>query len=335
MLQLSQRPLLATAADAALFVDRDRELEMLARAVRLRFNALVLGERGSGKTSLLHFFARTLREEEIDVRLVEASSATTVDELVALIAVAVDAPDAPTDTRRSVADDLQRLAEAAGGGPLVVLIDSIGKPGLVHELFGQQRDEVWRLPFRWVVTGNSADRSGYLAPPADSFFDVVVDLDELTSEDAKDLLVRRATAPGTADDPAADVLRGVAGALAAQVTPRTPRQLLSAARATLLADDDPTTVVQNLYALQHQAAALGRPAGMLFTELMNMGPVSASDEDLLNRLGWTRGRVVQVLKQLEAAHLVVSTTEARGQGRPRKLYEVNPHFHAAQKAGAE
>lgn len=334
MLQLSQRPLLATAADAALFVDRDRELEMLARAVRLRFNAMVLGERGSGKTSLLHFFARKLREEEIDVRLVEASSASTVDDLVALIAAAIDAPEFLA-TRRSLADDLQRLADAAGDGQLVLLVDSIGKPGVVHELFGQQRDEVWRLPFHWVVTGNSADRTSYLAPPADSFFDVVVDLDELTSEDAKDLLVRRATAPGTADDPAADVLRGVAGALAAQVTPRTPRQLLSAARATLLADDDPTTVVQNLYALQHHAAALGRPAAMLFTELMNIGPVSASDEGLLSRLGWTRGRVVQVLKQLEAAHLVVSTTEARGQGRPRKLYAVNPHFHAAQKAGAE
>ena len=45
MLQISQRPLQATAADAALFVNRAAELEKLSRAVRHRFNSLVLGER--------------------------------------------------------------------------------------------------------------------------------------------------------------------------------------------------------------------------------------------------------------------------------------------------
>lgn len=46
MLHLSQRPLMATAADAELFVDRAGELQKLSRAVRHGFNSLVLGERG-------------------------------------------------------------------------------------------------------------------------------------------------------------------------------------------------------------------------------------------------------------------------------------------------
>lgn len=340
MLQISQRPLQATAADAELFVDRERECGKLERAVRLQLNALVLGERGSGKTSLLHHLERKLRDDGADVRFVEASSADTVEDLVDLLHTAVRGrPRDPMDKavatlagERGTPASLRRLGEASGKVPLVLLIDSLVKPQVVHGLFGQQRDELWQLPFRWVVAGNEADRNRYLEPPADSFFDVIVELNELSVDDAADLLLRRATASGAAD-PAAEVLRGVTALLAQRVTPRTPRQLLSAARSTLLADEDPTTTVQNLYALQQYAAGLGRPAASLFTELMNMGPVSASDERLLDRLGWTRARVVQVLKQLENEGLVVASTETKGQGRPRKLYEVNPHHNAAERVG--
>lgn len=279
MLQLSQRPLLSTAADAALFVHRGRELATLHRAVRLGLNALLLGERGSGKTSLLHFFERTLRDDGTDVRFVEASSATTIDDLVELLLAAFPVsqdvrpdPGAVASSGLSVSAQLRRLGDAWDGGPLVLLVDTISKPGLVHALCGQQRDELWQLPFRWVVAGSSADRHAYLEPPSDLFFDLVIELDELSPEDAVELLVRRSTAPGATDDPAAKVLLGVATALGQRVTPRTPRQLLSAARTTLLADDDPTTVIQNLDALQIRAAGLGRPTAMVFTELLNLGP---------------------------------------------------------------
>jgi DNA-binding MarR family transcriptional regulator len=333
MLQLSQRPLMSTDADAGLFVDRGPALGKLERALRLKLNAIVLGERGSGKTSLLHHLERKMRSEGVLVRFVEASSAGTVEELVDLLhAAARGRPRDPMEKAVSslvgdhgVAADLKRLGVGAPAEPLVLLVDSILQPRLVHELFGQQRDELWQLPLRWVVAGNSADRSRYLEPPADSFFDVIVELDELSVEDATELLLRRASASDTDEDPAAKVLQGVSADLAQRVTPRTPRQLLSAARATLLDDDDPTTAVQNLHALQQHAAGLGRPAAMLFAELMNMGPMSASDERLLERLGWTRARMVQVLKQLEGEGLVVATTEARGQGRPRKLYELAHH----------
>ncbi len=50
--------------------------------------------------------------------------------------------------------------------------------------------------------------------------------------------------------------------------------------------------MRNLYAVQARAAELGRAPGMLFTEVMDLGPVSASDKMLLDRLGWTRPRAV-------------------------------------------
>jgi hypothetical protein len=63
---------------------------------------------------------------------------------------------------------------------------------------------------------------------------------------------------------------------------------------------------------------------MLVAELESLGRASASDDELLNRLGWTRGRASQVFGQLEEAGIVTSSP-LRGErgGRPRKVYELS------------
>jgi DNA-binding PadR family transcriptional regulator len=62
---------------------------------------------------------------------------------------------------------------------------------------------------------------------------------------------------------------------------------------------------------------------MLAAELAALGGASASDERLLKRLGWTRGRAVQVLKQLEEKGIVTASMRpVEGGGRPRKVYEL-------------
>lgn len=235
--------------------------------------------------------------DDAECRFVEASGATTVPELIDIVHEAVhgrrrdptDRVIASLDGRDGIVDDLRLLAPA-DGGRLVVLLDSIGSPDIVQHLFGRLRDEVWQLPLLWVVAGNRPDRSRYLEPPADSFFDAVIDVGELDEDDAGDLLRRRAQLAGE-NGAAARVLLSVAGKLAKQVTPRTPRNLLAAARDVLIeAEDDPSRWVTNLYALQARASRLGRAPAMLFTEVMDLGPVGASDKRLLDRLGWTRPR---------------------------------------------
>ena len=340
MLQISQRPLQGTSVDAALFVDRTAELETLLRSVGLGFNSLVLADRGSGKTSLLRQLERQLVDAGSETRFVEASGAGSVEDLIALMHLAIhgrrrDATEkllASIDGEEGIAADVARLAPS-DGQQLVVIVDSVSGPEIVHGLFGRLRDEVWQLPITWIVSGNRSDRTRYLEAPADSFFDAVVELGELSVEEATELLRRRARS-AAADDPAGEVLLGVAAALGQQVSPRTPRNLLAAAREVLLADEDPGQWVTNQYALQRRAVELGRPAAMLFTELMDLAPVSASDERLLERLGWTRTRASQVFKQLEEAGLVVVTEETPdGPGRPRKLYAPNERYHTVEQTG--
>ena len=300
MLQLSQRPLLATAADAALFVDREPELTKLRRAVELGLNTLLLGERGSGKTSLVHQLERTLEADGTAVDFVDAGS--TPDPAALMDAISGDVPE--------------------GGGRAVVLVDG-APPEVAHGLFGRLRDEVWQLPLTWVVTGDAAKRAAYLEPPADAFFDSVVVLDDLPLEAAETLLLRRIDGAGPGDDAEAGVLRDLASALAESTRPRTPRQLLAAARDVLLADD-PAKTVDAAGVRQRRAAALGRPHAVLLAELEALGPSSASDPELLDRLGWTRARAVQVLRDLEREGLVTATVDrsGTGPGRPPKLYGV-------------
>ena len=299
---------------------------------------MVLGERGVGKTSLLRRFERQLAEDGIDCRFVEASGATTVADLIELVYEAVhgrsrDSTDrrlASLDGRAELVNDLRLLAPADGES-VVVLLDSVGSPAVMQHLFGRWRDEVWQLPLLWVVAGHRADRSRYLQPPADSFFDAVIEVGELDEDEAADLLRRRAQRAGQ-DDPAAAVLLGVAGKLATRVKAADTAQPAGRPRDVLIeAEDDPTRWLTNLYAVQTRAADLGRAPAMLFTEVMDLGPVGASDKVLLDRLGWTRPRAAQVFKQLEEAGLVVVTEEApNGPGRPRKLYAANSMYHAVE-----
>ena len=52
---------------------------------------------------------------------------------------------------------------------------------------------------------------------------------------------------------------------------------------------------------------------MVFSELEAMAPVHAGDEQLLQRLGYTRPRIVQILKDFEKEGVVESRREGRRQ----------------------
>ena len=322
MIQLSQRPLSASRLDGELFVDREKELAQIHRNLLLHQNVLLSGDRGSGRTSLLWRLKAEL-ENTVAVAapkrdlvvFADAGWVSSVAEAVATVRTAADRVFEIEPAERQAAPmdvAINRMAEAVGEDA-IVLLDGLA-PDVAAELFGRFRDALWEHRIRWVVTADEARRSEYLRPPADAFFRVVP-MAPLSAEDAGRLLLRRADAAGASDD--VDRLRAIAERIAASGEARTPRDVLVLAMRAM--ESFPRTdPLDDLFAMREEARQLGATAERVFNVLEEFGPLHAGDERLVTRVGRTRSRVVQVLKDLEAAELVV----ARNEGR-RRLYEVH------------
>lgn len=334
---LSGRPLLATRADQRLFAGREDVTSRLVQAVRSRFNVLLLGERGVGKTSLLHHLSYELRrlDEPPKTVYVDASLAADATELLLLVRYGLGRQPQPLqETLASLPfgrdrhplpevgqllQILESLSERGAGGdmPDVVLAD--GLPAHVaHAVFGQLRDELWQLPLRWVVSGDVERRADYLRPPADAFFDVALTLEPLDEAAQRNLLARRL---GRGALPRADLLTALLSGGGGN-----PRRTIALARELAASDASPDAVALAGERWRQRLGTLTRPARMLVAELeARRDPVSASDPELLARLGWTRERAGQVLRQLEAEGLVEAAAERPSDGRPgrpRKVYSL-------------
>ena len=336
MLQLSQRPLSGSDADRGLFVDRTSELSHLERAAQLDFNVLVLGARGMGSTSLVRQHQRRLEDTGRASHYVNGGWAEDMTELGAEICIAVDGPRPPRyssdqmvqylasrvvvregdDRLRGLRALSKRVSELGGERPVIIL-DEMHQPELVHELFGRYRDDVWQMPFRWVVCGRASRRSRYLEPPADAFFDSVLTLDPFDTAASQDLLEARLSGADNADDGAK--VRIVANRdLIIRQGGGNPRQLLAAARDVVLRSSEEALAADRVVA---SASELGATEGLAVRYLIRHGPTSASDEKLLEALDITRARATQVLRHLEDADLVNASNEkSHNLGRPRKLY---------------
>jgi DNA-binding transcriptional ArsR family regulator len=318
-LDLSGRPLAATARDQELFVDREDELERAQAALRRRSNVLLVGDRGMGKTSFLHRLEQQA-PDDVDPIYIDASLADDLPGLLDLIGATVRAhaptrrPPAvrsfgralgETGTALAMLDELRSYAYEPGR-IVVLLLDEIQSGAVAQSLFGRLRDELWSLPFVWVVAADAARRAAYLRPPADAFFGTVIELRPL---DARLVLKRRFA--GLPHDH---------GEVLAQLSDGSPRHLIELVRQVLVENRHPRDLFADEERISSVLDRFGPSARMLVDTIRNRGSVSASDEELLERLGWTRSRATQLLKQLEEVGLVTSETEKGGR---KKLYRLS------------
>jgi energy-coupling factor transporter ATP-binding protein EcfA2 len=327
MLELSGRPLIDTASDRRLYTRRDEHGPLVYDA-RQRLNVLLGGDRGSGKTTLLRQILLDLRNEGEKVVFVDGKAPTDAVSFLELIRQQMaNTPDLPGRTRSwfgatlagadggelgRILDLLDSIrAAAADGGRITLLVDGLPSPTVAHELFGRMRDELWQLPFNWVIAVDSRERAALMEPPADAFFDRLLNLRPLTTPQSVALLEHRV------DGQSRQALERLA-----EAGEGNPRVLLALARDALEGGRAVEDLLDSRARRETLAAQVSRPASMLLAELESMGAASASDEELLKRLGWTRPRASQVFSELEAAGLVTSREVKGHGGRPRKVFQV-------------
>lgn len=351
---LSQRPLSAAPQDTILATTAARTVAArVVRNIGRGRNTLVLGPRGSGRSSILSLIERFLADEN---RTGARLDAGPVDDLGALVDVvrarlgddprgpriinepgetfeefvrrsgdiaSAFRPRGPTsreEPRGFNETDVLRLVSSArraktGDASVVVLLDNLS-PMLASDFFGRYRDTLWAAPIVWVAAGD-ADRNGYLDPPADVFWEAVEWLEPLGREDVADLVQRRLHAAAAGDDDAL-AIQGLERQLADDLQGSTPREVIR--RLAEVADARGDVASRSLTSERVGAAHLagGRRAAMLLAELEALGrPVHAGDDELLARMGLTRPRIVQLLTKLEGAGLV-----ARHRVGRRVLYET-------------
>ncbi|TMK56667.1 MAG: hypothetical protein E6G51_08945 [Actinobacteria bacterium] len=306
-----------------MFVPRP-EGDLVEANCRDGINTLLLGGRGIGKTSLLRNVLFRLREAEFPAVGVDAAPAEDPLDLLKLVAAALRRPNfggarinlgSATGLGEvgAILDELRALrGSAPEGSPRTALLVDLPPGAKMHRLFGRFRDEIWQLPFTWIVGAPRESRVELLTPPANAFFEDVIELKPLDRGQQEKLLSLRLS-PGEA----------IPWRLP-QEGENNPRRLLEIARESLRSGEPLDGRLQAIADRELEVSLLGEPAAALYSQLENYGPASASDEDLLGRLGWSRQRVVQVMQVLEGAGLVRGERQRGPAGRPRKVFRIVP-----------
>lgn len=331
---VSQRPL---SGGDSLYVPHAERERLLRRALDLGLNIAVRGGAGTGKTTLTnHVIASAEIAAERVVR-VDCQALSVRDTLYrlaegwgwarpthswkpkpsyafafsgGLMSVTHDQVTIPPDPDRLDGDDIELLADTIVDRsttdelrennvelPWIAIIED-ASPAAVTAIFGGHRDRLWQLPVQWILLAR-----GSISSDAALFFEAQVTLGDIEVSAARELLERRLAAAGRRDPTLVNtVLKRV---------PLRPRDLVAAARDGLLHAEDAPARFRVQGDLTERAAALGRPHAMLMYELLARGAASASDEALLQRLGYSRARLAQLLAEMQEAGLLIKEREGR------------------------
>lgn len=316
-MRFRDRPLLVDGIDADLYVPRPELERRLLDEVLSDRNVLLLGPRGSGKTTTLRRLAADLRAHERRVVPVNAGAARSTGDLLALTADGLQLPQIEPDANLATpVVALVRAVRHLAGAPasVILLLDPVDSNAL-FELFGRLREEVWALPHQWVVEISSEQSGALRQPPADAFFSAVFEIPPLDEGEIEELLRR-----GLEEDETRIVLQQPKRPLKDY-----PRDVVRFARSALEGTlDDEQDAARRREAI---AVDLGRTAHMALVEIeARSAPVAASDPVFLERMGWTRPHAARMLAMMERAGLLrgFNDTSDDRPGRPRKLYEPNP-----------
>jgi energy-coupling factor transporter ATP-binding protein EcfA2 len=141
-IELSGRPLRNTRRDRALFVNREPTIAAATKTARSGGNVLLVGSRGSGKSSLLRMLAHTLDEEhQTKTAVIDGRAAGSALEFLTLVRDQLGAWDS-----RPLGEVATTLATVAGAFLESPQVSLRPPPGETQTLLGQLREIGRSLP---------------------------------------------------------------------------------------------------------------------------------------------------------------------------------------------
>lgn len=311
------RPLLPSSLDRDLYVARPTLEKALLGPLGQNRNVLLLGEAGSGKTTLMRRIAEELEEEGKQTVWVNAALAETAGDLLAMIAAEFPEDPSAAATDESAEGNAGLLAltrSLADRRPAVILVDGLSDAEVGFDLFGRLRDELWATGHSWLVAVRRKDSGALRTPPAEAFWATVVEIPPLDEKEVSEFLRR-----GLDED---ELHRLEHEIRKVPVEGFHPRLLIREVESAL--EQEPGGEGLQIGTLLQEASTLGGSEEIAMAALINLGrPVSAHDPEFLEDLDWSRAYAQRIFSNLESAGLVRSLPEASGArpGRPRKLYE--------------
>ncbi|MEJ7894513.1 MAG: hypothetical protein WKF94_17920 [Solirubrobacteraceae bacterium] len=312
----NNRPLDPSGTDSELYVDPDDLVADLVRdAAEDGLNVVIAGPRRSGKTSLLSALTYAIRHwPDPLVVNVAGRGLASVEDLVGRVADGIQDQHPPTLRKPGRVDLLSVIADAVpDGARVLVLLDEPSRE-IAFQLFGRLRDELWRLPVTWVVAVAPHDFGAFITPPADGFFERIIELGSLPSDRARAVLERRLARAPEYRERLEPFLDDIVAAAAGR-----PQLLLSLAR-DVIAGGSVTSSARALEARERRLTEVSPSARKLFAVLDAWGAGSAADAELQGEVGVSAPRLTQLLKELERVALVHSTAGPGRGGRPRTVY---------------
>jgi hypothetical protein len=305
-MDLAEAPLLFDELDRGLYIRRAEPEFWLRSAVdRPRGGGwLLLGGPGTGKTTLLRWLKWELQNRVL-VGWVDAGTAASIGQLLALIATALNIRIAPADDQNDDPQAIQQQLQALRGLPhACVLIDNLADHEAAFGLFGRMRDVIWASHHTFIVTGRLEDVAVLRRPPADAFFSHALRL-------------------GPPDEQMLRELGRNAGAKPEQ-TQRLVIAQPPSLRAAVRALNTPA-LMDGTERWREQLAAVRPAAAVVAEQILELDrAVSADDHELQARTGLRAIALRRYLRSLERDGLLRVIPERDGQpGRPRLLYQVD------------
>lgn len=338
MRRLSLRPLFPTKNDIGLFVGREKEMNVIESCMRNRLNLLLVGERGTGKTSLLNYtYYKTIKIDNVVGVLVNILPKSISDTSSFLNLVLDSTLDeirhkhfaeqffSEFDTRRTndvfIAFNSIITILKQHNVEVVFLIDGFDhRVELCYRIMSSLREVFWQTEFPVIMTGDSNKINEYRRPPLDAFFDKKLEPQPLSSDEIMKLFELRLGKKYLDKTSANTLAERTESSIIDKIllvkeffekNPKTRKILLSKLEPKSEKNMSMDTLNQKtiLKVFESSLVHLSPAKKEILRYIRINGPSSASDKEFQKYMGVSRSRLTQMLLSLSKNEILMKSKD--------------------------